>query len=318
MKVKQFACERLLAQRVETKLRSKSASDIFARIHVAQPTRRDNKVRDKSVPENYAGPLGKMEETGEPQGVISYGHLEGPGDDYDPTKYSEDLRQHYLLSNDDWKFDPIPEIMDGYNVADFVDPHIAEMMELLEEEEGRRIEALQNDMEEEEEFLTPEQAATAEAVLEHKKMVIVKSRAKHIRNHPRARRVDTARIDSASNLESHLKDLGIDPSKAVKSVREHSRSRGRSASSKKRESLEGVTVLGKRKRSASASRDRSASTSEAAHKKKMQKVTDKTEKQLRRSRMKTAHVTEADRFTTPKLIKHLNSGKRGAGKTDRR
>ena len=35
-------------------------------------------------------------------------------------------------------------------------------------------------------------------------------------------------------------------------------------------------------------------------------------------RMRKGQLSEADRFSTPKLTKHLMSGKRGIGKTDRR
>lgn len=41
----------------------------------------------------------------------------------------------YLLANDEWKNDVIPEIMDGKNIADFIDPDIAEKLEALEREE---------------------------------------------------------------------------------------------------------------------------------------------------------------------------------------
>ena len=34
------------------------------------------------------------------------------------------ILEEYDLANDDWKFDNIPEIMDGKNIADFVDPDI--------------------------------------------------------------------------------------------------------------------------------------------------------------------------------------------------
>lgn len=36
---------------------------------------------------------------------------------------------------DEWKHDTIPEIMDGKNVADFIDPDIEEKLEALEREE---------------------------------------------------------------------------------------------------------------------------------------------------------------------------------------
>ena len=42
-----------------------------------------------------------------------------------------------MLENDEWKSDIIPEIMDGKNIADFIDPDIAEKLEALEREEER-------------------------------------------------------------------------------------------------------------------------------------------------------------------------------------
>ena len=42
-----------------------------------------------------------------------------------------------MLADDSWKGDAIPEIMDGKNVADFIDPDIAEKLEALEREEER-------------------------------------------------------------------------------------------------------------------------------------------------------------------------------------
>jgi nucleolar GTP-binding protein len=56
-----------------------------------------------------------------------------------------------LLKNDDWKFDPIPEIMDGYNIADFVDPDIEHMLELLEQEEEERERQLEEEYDEDDE-----------------------------------------------------------------------------------------------------------------------------------------------------------------------
>ena len=49
--------------------------------------------------------------------------------------YSADLRKHYLLEDDDWKYDIMPEILNGKNVADFVDPEIEEKLAELEREE---------------------------------------------------------------------------------------------------------------------------------------------------------------------------------------
>ena len=45
--------------------------------------------------------------------------------------------ENYLLKNDAWKYDIIPEIQDGKNVADFIDPDIVARLEELEAEEDR-------------------------------------------------------------------------------------------------------------------------------------------------------------------------------------
>ena len=45
------------------------------------------------------------------------------------------MKKNYLLADDDWKYDAVPEIMDGKNVADFIDPDIAAKLDALEREQ---------------------------------------------------------------------------------------------------------------------------------------------------------------------------------------
>lgn len=49
MNVRNEACERLLAHRVEQKIKSSKVNDVLNRLHVAEPKKRDNKVRIKGV-----------------------------------------------------------------------------------------------------------------------------------------------------------------------------------------------------------------------------------------------------------------------------
>ena len=51
--------------------------------------------------------------------------------------YSVDVKKKYLLGDEDWKYDTIPELWEGHNVADFIDPEIEEKLEALEREEER-------------------------------------------------------------------------------------------------------------------------------------------------------------------------------------
>lgn len=43
--------------------------------------------------------------------------------------------EHYILADDSWKYDVIPEIYNGKNIADFIDPDIEARLEALEREE---------------------------------------------------------------------------------------------------------------------------------------------------------------------------------------
>jgi nucleolar GTP-binding protein len=43
------------------------------------------------------------------------------------------------LENDEWKYDRIPEIIDGKNIADFIDIDIEQKLEALEREEAERL-----------------------------------------------------------------------------------------------------------------------------------------------------------------------------------
>jgi NOGCT (NUC087) domain len=45
--------------------------------------------------------------------------------------------ENWILAESSWKDDVIPEILDGKNIADFIDPDIAEKLEALEREEEK-------------------------------------------------------------------------------------------------------------------------------------------------------------------------------------
>lgn len=48
MTVRNEACERLLAHRVELKIKSSKMNDVLNRLHMAEPKKRDNIVRIES------------------------------------------------------------------------------------------------------------------------------------------------------------------------------------------------------------------------------------------------------------------------------
>ncbi|VAI83885.1 unnamed protein product [Triticum turgidum subsp. durum] len=135
MAVKNAACERLLEQRVEIKMKSKKINDCLNRFHVAMPKPRDNRDRPTCIPQAVL----------EAQAIAAAKEKKKLERDLENENggagvYSASLKKHYLLADDEWKEDILPEILDGHNVADFLDPDILERCEELEREEGLRLE----------------------------------------------------------------------------------------------------------------------------------------------------------------------------------
>ena len=66
------------------------------------------------------------------------------------------------------------QIVDGKNIADFIDPEIMQRLEELEKEEEERIETFENEMEEDDQIpeLTIEQRKIVKAIRDKKKIII--------------------------------------------------------------------------------------------------------------------------------------------------
>ena len=176
--VKTQVCDLLLAQRVEMKLKGKKMPDVLNRLHVAVPIPRDQIERVPFIPpgaklKTSTAP-GKMEvETNqgkkrksaqinsesmvEPKKKLERDVELEMGDDY-----FLDLKKNYRLEDKNEKYDNIPEIFEGKNIADFVDPDILKRLEELEREEEMREKAGVYDSEpEDEETLKARKIATA-------------------------------------------------------------------------------------------------------------------------------------------------------------
>ena len=129
--VKQVCCDKLLAARVEQKLASRRAGEVLNRLHVAQPKPRDAVSRPAVIPHSVA--LNRMKKADGSLKIVTEKEMQdangGAG------VYSADLRKDYQLDDDSWKYDIMPEIFNGKNVADFIDPEIDERLAELEREE---------------------------------------------------------------------------------------------------------------------------------------------------------------------------------------
>uniref|UniRef100_A0A3P8RD84 OBG-type G domain-containing protein n=1 Tax=Astatotilapia calliptera TaxID=8154 RepID=A0A3P8RD84_ASTCA len=118
MQVKTEACDQLLAHRVNTKMKGKKVHDVLNRLHLAMPAKRDEKERPPFIPEG-AMMRRKAMEVDAPKRKLERDLELELGDDY-----ILDLQKYWDLMNEDEKRDKIPEVWEGHNIADFIDPGI--------------------------------------------------------------------------------------------------------------------------------------------------------------------------------------------------
>jgi nucleolar GTP-binding protein len=331
--VKNAACERLLNQRVEMKMKSKKINDCLNRFHVAMPKPRDQKERPPCIPQPVLE--AKAKEAAEKEKRKTEKDLED--ENGGAGVYSASLKKNYILAHDEWKEDVLPEILDGHNVYDFIDPDILQRLEELEQEEGiRQAEEGDDDFEMDGEELTAEEKEALAEIRKKKSLLIQEHRMKKSTAESRPtvpRKFDKDRKFTTKRMGRQLSAMGVDPSKAINRLRERSLStRGRK---RERSTDKGhddgdamdmdVDQPNKKLRLRSTSRSRSRSRppnevvpgegfKDSAQKSKALKLFKNSAKK----RNKDARRGEADRVIPTLKPKHLFSGKRSIGKTQRR
>ena len=347
--VKQVACERLLAARVEQKLRARGATagggSALNRLHVAMPAGGSGGrgPRAPCIPAGVEAARARRDAGEKPRTEMDLQEERGGA-----GVYNMDLRKKYLLADKKWNYDIMPEIYNGHNVADFVDPDIEERLEELEREE----EAEAAEWEEQkaalgkaalgEEALTEPERATLSSIRLKKQRAVKVHRLKKntARNYPVMPRTAGERGRTTRKMRDSLGELGVDTAAAEERARERAAVRRGRSLTRKRVNRDGDTEIGEggdggsRGRSGSkrpkmmeklhSSRSRSRSRSLAPERKrgsglkneeqrmKVQIMADKAQ----RKRNLNARKGEGDHHVPDWMPKHLYSGKRGNGKTD--
>ncbi|KAK0718220.1 P-loop containing nucleoside triphosphate hydrolase protein [Lasiosphaeria miniovina] len=332
--VKNHVCERLLVERVSQKLKAGTGSngamgsrltEVMTRIHVAQPL--DGITRETFIPEAVKN-LKKYSKTDPERRVLARDVEEANGG---AGVFNVDMRKDYLLDDPSWKYDRIPEVFDGKNVYDFIDPDIEAKLAALEEEEERL---------EKEGFYDSDEDLEDESEVEVlEKAEYIREKHRLIRNEAKMRKSLKNRAiiprkalkKSFSQLEDHLDQLGVDTEEIGLRGRTQTQSRGRS-SARSRTGTEDPDAMDvdsnktPRERLRSMSRGASRARSQPAVDRLNDGVTDGTARttaervaklgQRRMNRM--ARQGEADRHIPATMPKHLFSGKRTMGKTNSR
>eukprot|EP00915_Cephaloidophora_sp_WS-2016_P008412 GHVH01011584.1.p1 GENE.GHVH01011584.1~~GHVH01011584.1.p1 ORF type:complete len:635 (+),score=96.78 GHVH01011584.1:41-1906(+) len=131
------ACNLLIDSLVSRKASSKRIEGIDNQLTVVQP-KSMNPRRVTTIPESVLAALSgdDIAETDEFE-TLKEECERGGG----VGVFQLDTRKEWQLEDEDWNYDVVPEIFDGKNIGDFVDPDIMEKLAILEAEEAQLLAA---------------------------------------------------------------------------------------------------------------------------------------------------------------------------------
>uniref|UniRef100_A0A4W6BVE1 Nucleolar GTP-binding protein 1 n=1 Tax=Lates calcarifer TaxID=8187 RepID=A0A4W6BVE1_LATCA len=301
------ACDWLLAHRVDTKMKGKKVHDVLNRLHLAMPAKRDDKERPPFIPEG-ALMRKKAMEVDAPKRKLEKDLEMELGDDY-----VLDLQKYWDLMNEDERHDKIPEVWEGHNIADYIDPDIMKKLEELENEEELKERAGEYDSDDEsEDEEMQEIRVLAKQIREKKQLMVAKSKEKDVHG-PRMPRT-TTKVER-KKLEKEMSDLGLDMNDKDESHYAQQARRSRSVAKKrKREASSAPPTSKTRSQSASRPPRDQSGLRDPKMAKKAKKMMKNSQKGMNRQGKKG----ESDRHVFDLKPKHLLAGKRKSGTTDRR
>eukprot|EP00461_Guttulinopsis_vulgaris_P004086 UN04087 len=241
--VKSLACDLSLKHRCEQSIQSGKVDKIANRINVAVPQKRDGVERKAHIPEAI---LKRQEEERAKKAELTAEYKAVGLLDQDAIKkavqqevkeqrpvpttihdmeeaytglgrFSYDRREYLDLKEEDWKFDVMPEIMDGHNVLDFYDEDIMERLAALEEEEEELQRAFEEsgiELQLEQDELTEEQYILLQKIRNKKATMKEQSRLrtghKIGSNYGLARKYRPKTMEEA---KAHLESMGLETDK---------------------------------------------------------------------------------------------------------
>lgn len=379
--VKAMACDKLLAARVDSRIAAsagKKVENVMNRLQVIYPTARDSIEREAFIPDSVKKEMqenGVANKDGKPiRSFTGYAETKeskaaNENDDGDedlegnntkktardlmwenggPGVWAPDYREQYDLADEEWKFDAIPQIMDGKNIADYIDPAIDQKLAQLEAEEDQIMKELEAQAmgEDEESDLDSEEEAVVAAIRQKKNLARLMSRTTRGQNRGvmprkirgRAKDKHDQGVLNEDAIKKKMDSYGVDASKMIERGRKREREVDAGRRRRRREPMEDEEMMSdveeatdengeplskgqikrrKRERAESKKRDESvarshsrprAPTERGLKDDAMAKIAKKKDRQARK--LWEGAGGEGDRYQSVHLVKWCNTGKK--------
>lgn len=315
MQVRNHACEKLLTARIEQKLKGTArVNNVLNKIHVAKPQSRDDVDRSAFIPEG-AKKIQKYDVNDPNRRRLARDVEEENGG---AGVFNINLKDKYLLEDEEWKNDVMPEVLDGKNVYDYLDADIVAKLQALEDEEERLEKEgfYDSDSEIEDEEIDDIREKALWIRNKHKVMIVDARNRKSLKNHAIMPRDQVKK--SFDEMEKHMYNIGHDTD-ALKDRVGKPDSRTKELSGvdilKRNQGIKNSKTRVTRKTAPNAQPDR---RNDGVADGSLRSQAERLEKIQRRERNRNARVGESDRHVADNMPKHLFAGKRGIGSNDRR
>lgn len=293
--LKNQVCKKLLtfrnADRKGTQL--KTDEDYYRGVRVVQPKTNNGRNKGPSIPDSVLAEQqsGKRE----PRQTLKDLQEEHGG----AGVFNFPWNEHFQLTNDSWKYDKVPELLDGMNIVDYVDPDIEAKLKALEEDQERNWNIQDEEMIDENE------------VAEDKAFEQVKARrAINMLNQrlTRKNRVSKNKF-SVERLKKRLQDKGMDSGKVEKRARDIRAKQAGRGLNKMMDGMEMESFDDRRKSHKNRVTGRSLTMDKNS-------FVEKKRRRIQKRSLKHGQAGDADRHIYTKMPKHLYSGKRTKGTND--
>lgn len=317
MQVRNAACDCLLSQRVESKVKGPRAQSILNRLHVAIPNGIKNTISDgdgneeNQETQGWCRPFIPESVWKRKQRLPSDDESTFPRTEKDwemahggAGVYASDWNKHYLLRDESWRYDIMPEIVQGHNILDFIDTDVDEKLAALEEEEIAR-ETMNPSDDERLQELDQDTQQRLQRIREKTRLLRGRSKS---RNPIGANKMTKAHPKSSEEWKKQWLEMGMEEQLVDKMTKQISRSQSREPSKPRSQSR--CTYQWNQTKAEAGKGFRNSQ--------QKQKALYLARKAIRGISKKERRKGEADRTIYNENPKHLLAGKRKMGKTQRR
>lgn len=312
MEVRNKVCDSLLSSRLEKKKSGSRMASIENKIHISRPQLTDGSMREPFIPEEFQKL--KKYDVADPERRKLAKDIEA--ENGGAGVFQPNYKDAYILEDEEWKNDIMPEVLNGKNVYDFLDPEIGKKLQELEEEEERLEKEGFYDSDDEDVVDSEEEEIKEKAEWIRQRHLLIKN--KKLANRSLTNRAVIPRKfvkRTVGQMESALSDVGVDTSAVTK------KAQAASAGSLKRNKSGAEVLMGEY---SGETKDSARIANKKQQLKQLQglgSTRTKAERMIKldqRDRAKFNVAYETEKHKTAALPKHLYTGKRGIGKTQRR